>query len=311
MDELTALITKTMKDTWPDIGVTIWDPVEARQIVKDIVLPIEPPKVKEVRDIKVSGRSDNLIPIRIYTPIDHKNVSPGIIYFHGGGWVLGDLETHDHVIRELANFTGAVVFSVDYRLAPENPFPAGINDAQDAIKYVFNSASEYGVNADSIAIAGDSAGGNISAVMCILAKDGQIPMPVFQLLIYPVTDANFERPSYNQSDEFQFLTKAQMKWYWDNYIPNPADRINKLITPLNADDLSGLAPTYVATAENDPLLDEGKLYADKLISFGNKVTYRQFDGLPHGFINLYEYSFVARDATYEMFATVRDALWSN
>ncbi len=311
MDDLTLFVIETMRETWPDLGGKVTDVDEARQIVNNINLPSEPLEVLRTNDITVPSRSNHQIPVRIYLPLNFEKNSPAIIYFHGGGWVLGGIETHDHLTRELANATNAVVISVDYRLAPEHHFPIPLEDCADAVKFVFNHCEEFDIDVNRIAVGGDSAGGNLSAAICLMAKEGLIPMPMYQLLICPVVDADFSKPSYGGSNEFRFLTKTHMIWYWDKYIPEPESRKNPLATPLNAKDLSGLPEAYIATAEHDPLLSEGEQYARKLEQFGNKVTYRCFKDLAHGFSNVSEFLPAAKQANDEIFDALRCAFWDN
>jgi acetyl esterase len=204
------------------------------------------------------------------------------VYFHGGGWVVCDLDTHDNGCRFLARESGAAVLSVDYRLAPEHPFPAAVEDAFAAFRWAVENAADFGVDPAVIAVGGDSAGGNLAAVVSQLARDDEGPAPAFQLLIYPVTDLSTKRLSYELFREGFFLTEPHMDWYRDHYLPDLESARDPRASPLLADDLSNLAPAYIATAGFDVLRDEGEEYARRLREAGVPVALRRHRNLIHG-----------------------------
>jgi acetyl esterase len=256
--------------------------------------------VGEVRDLEVDG-AEGRIAARHYAPAEAGGPHPLIVYYHGGGFVICDLETHDSLCRVLCRHAGAHVLSVDYRLAPEHPFPAAVDDCRAALGWAFEHAEELGADPGRIAVAGDSAGGNLATVVCHLARKGESPMPHLQLLIYPVTDFAAARPSRDLFAEGFFLTQSEMDWFNDCYaVSCGADLSDPRLSPILVEDLSGLPPAYVITAGFDPLRDEGEEYAHKLRAAGNKVVLRRFPGLIHGFANMTAASRSSRDALIEV-----------
>jgi acetyl esterase len=250
------------------------------------VLTPDPPAVDEARDLKVPGPHGD-VPARFYRPKGSAGATlPVIVYFHGGGWVLGDLDTHDYVSRELANRAGAAVLSVDYRLAPEHKFPAAVDDAFAAYRWANGEgASRLGVDGARIAVAGDSAGGNLSAVVSLMARDtGTAGSLRGQVLAYPAIDMRGDYPSMREFGEGHLLERAGMDWFYGHYLRRAEEKLDWRASPLLASRHDGLAPALVMTGGCDPLRDEGKAYADRLAAAGNKVTYRCFDGLLHGFL---------------------------
>jgi acetyl esterase len=225
------------------------------------------------------------VPIRIYTPAG-AGPHPVLVYFHGGGWVLCNLDTHDGTCRSLCNQAGCVVVSVDYRLAPEHKFPAGLEDCYAATRWVAERAATLGVDSARIAIGGDSAGGNLTACVALVARDRGGPGLVHQLLVYPVTDATFETPSYQQNAQGYFLTRDAMEWFWNHYLQGDADATDGYAAPLRARDLAGLPPATVITAEFDPLRDEGEAYGRRLREAGVPTRIERYDGLIHGFFGM-------------------------
>jgi acetyl esterase len=285
----------------------LWElaPSAARAAMKSRLLGGRETPIGKTEDRKIPGPGGE-IPLRIYTPLDTRDaLLPGLVFFHGGGFVIGDLETHDDLCRCLANGSGCRVVSVDYRLAPECPFPAAVDDCYAATKYVAAHASEFGIRADQIAVGGDSAGGNLAAVICLLAKtDG--PKIGFQLLIYPVTQLGQpEMPSMKENEKGYFLERESMAWFTRMYCPDAKHHGDTRMSPLLAKDLSGLPPAYVATAGFDPLRDEGKAYADKLDAAGVSVTYVNYPGMIHGFFSLRGVIPKAREAVAAAAAAVR------
>jgi len=239
--------------------------------------------VDQVRDLRIPGPAGE-ISIRVYSP-KSQTPSPALVYFHGGGWVLGDLESHDHVCRALANSASCVVLSVDYRLAPEHKFPAAVEDSYAATVWIADHADELGIDVSRIAVGGDSAGGNLAAVVSQMARDSGGPKLVFQLLIYPGTDMMMNLPSVDENADGPLLTKAAMHWFVDNYLNGEEDRTNPLASPLLASSLKDLPPAFIITAECDPLRDEGEAYALRLEEAGVPVEVEQYEGMPHGFFS--------------------------
>ncbi len=244
-----------------------------------------PEPVAGVQDRRLQGPGGG-IPIRIYTPAGEGPL-PVLLYFHGGGWVLGDIEASDPLCRTLANETGCIVVSVDYRLAPEHPFPAAADDAYHATQWVAANAGSFGGDPARIAVSGDSAGGNLAAVVCLIARDRGEPAIKFQLLIYPATDAACDTPSYSENGADYFLTKDAMRWFWNHYLQNHADRTHPYASPLRASNFSGLPEALVITAEFDPLRDEGEQYGERMRDAGSPVQITRYDGMIHGFFAMY------------------------
>ena len=246
------------------------------------------------------------IPIRIYRPPAPKPL-PVVVYFHGGGFVIGDIATHDTICQRLAGGVPAVVVSVDYRLAPEHRFPAAVVDCDAATAWVSAHASELGADPARLAVAGDSAGGNLSAVVARRARDAGGPSIAFQLLVYPCTDMTCALPSHHENGTGYLLDSDAIGWFLDNYLAD-ADRRHLDASPLFVDDLSGLPPAFVLTAEFDPLRDEGEAYAERLRQAGVPVTTSRYDGMIHGFYGLDSLFDSAKKATAETVSALRDAL---
>ena len=242
---------------------------------------IEQEQVARVENRTIPGPAGE-IPVRIYTP-QGNGPFPALVFFHGGGWVICNLDTHDGICRSLANGAGCVVVSVDYRLAPEHKFPAAPEDCYAATQWVAKNAAELNVEASNIAIGGDSAGGNLTAVVAQMARDRGGPHLVFQLLIYPATDFRMNTPSIEENATGYFLTKDDMIWFTNHYLNSEEDKTNPLASPLLARDLSGLPPALIITAQYDPLRDEGELYGQKLREAGVPVTVSRYAGVIHGF----------------------------
>ena len=244
----------------------------------------EGPEVAKVEDRTIANGNFQ-VPVRIYTPAG-SGPFPVLSWFHGGGWVLGNLETADATARHLAVGAGCVVVSVDYRLAPEAKFPVPFDDCYAATQWIVQNAASINVDPSRIAVGGDSAGGNLAAGICLAAKDrGGLPI-AFQLLVYPVTAVDFSTGSYKQNADGYLLTMDGMKWYWNHYLSSDADASNPYAAPLAAKDLSGLPPALVITAEFDPLRDEGEAYAKKLQDAGVATTATRYDGMIHGFFGM-------------------------
>jgi acetyl esterase len=223
------------------------------------------------------------IPVRVYTPHDAVGGEAGVlVWSHGGGWVIGDLETADATCRALANRSGAVVVSVDYRLAPEHPAPAALDDCIEALMWTVENGELLGVDVTKLAVGGDSAGGNLAALVCQRVRDDFGPAIEFQLLVYPATDLTMSHPSIEENGEGYFLTKDSMQWFCECYL-GEADPKSPSISPLHAESLAGLPPALVITAEFDPLRDEGEAYAAALREAGVPTEHVRYDGQIHGF----------------------------
>lgn len=262
-------------------------PVSAGREMYRMMQPAAPDiEVGKVEDRKIPGPGGP-IPVRIYTPKASPQNKGGpfpiFMNFHGGGWVIGDLDTADSQCRDVCNLAQCVVVSVDYRLAPEHRFPAAAEDCYAATVWAAQEAKALNGDANRIAVGGDSAGGNLAAVVSLMARDRKGPKIVFQLLVYPVTNAAFDTPSYTSNAEGYLLTRAAMEWFWNHYAPGQPDRANPYASPLAAKDLTKLPPALVLTAEFDPLRDEGEAYAKRLKAAGVPTELVRYDGLIHGF----------------------------
>jgi acetyl esterase len=248
----------------------------------------EPPELKSVEPLAIPAPHGS-IPARIYTPktLRRKDgLAPVLVFFHGGGWVIGDLDSHDVVCRKLADEGELIVVSVDYRLAPEHKFPAAVDDAIAATKWIAENAKQIGVDAARLMVGGDSAGGNLAAVVAIAARDGNGPAIAGQVLIYPATDFTMMHPSHREPETSILLTHSAIKWFRDHYLNGVADVGDWRASPVRAKTLIGLPPAYVLTAGADPLRDEGDEYAERLKEAGVPVTYRHFSGQFHGFFTM-------------------------
>jgi acetyl esterase len=246
----------------------------------------EPPKVAEIDDGMIGGPAGP-IPFRRYRPLGAPDGPlPTLIYYHGGGFVIGTIETHDSTCRRIANKSRCQVISIAYRLAPEHPFPAPTDDCLAAFRHIRDNAPSFGVDGSRIAVGGDSAGGAIAAVVCQACRDSGEAGPAFQMLIYPATDARRGSGSHRQFAEGYFLTKELIDWFWKAYIPAGTDLADLRLSPLLAGDFRDLPPAFVLTAGHDPLRDEGRAYAERLIDAGIKTTYVNYPGTIHGFFSL-------------------------
>ena len=242
------------------------------------------PEVTKVEDREIPG-PDSQVPVRIYTP-EGSGPFPVLVWFHGGGWVLGDLDNSDGVSRHLTVTAGVVVVSVDYRLAPETKFPGPAEDCYYATKWVSENAASLNADPNRIAVGGDSAGGNLAAAVSLMARDRGGPSVGFQLLVYPVTDRNFSTISYRENGEDYSLTRDGMIWFWDHYLAKDSDADNPYASPLRAQRLKDLPPALVITAEYDPLRDEGEAYAHRLRNAGIPANSSRYDGMIHGFFGM-------------------------
>jgi acetyl esterase/lipase len=264
-----------------------------------------PEPVEQVSEGQIP-RPGGHIPVRIYAPAGERPL-PGLVFLHGGGWARGSLSTHDPLCRQLASWGGCTVVSVDYRMAPEHPFPAAIEDSVTATRWVITNAAQLGIDPERIAVGGDSAGGNLAAAVALVLRDADGPKLVHQLLIYPVTDYNFETPSYRDNAEGYMLTRSAMQYYWRLYLRDEADAADFRASPLRAADFRNLPAATVMTAEFDPLRDEGRAYADRLREAGVAVRYREYPGLVHGFATSTGAIDAGRAAVQDAAAALREA----
>lgn len=265
---------------------------------------LAPPDLARVETKTIPGPDGGELTVRVYWPLGEGPFG-ACLYFHGGGWVLNNIDTHDDVVRRLAAASGFVFVSVDYRLAPEHKYPAAIEDGYAALQWVAQHAVELKVDPARIAVCGDSAGGNIAAVLCLMTRDRGGPPIAFQALIYPITDCDFDRPSYRDNADGYFLTTKQMKWFWNHYIGSPEQMLEEYASPLRAASLRGLPPALIQTAEFDPLRDEGEAYADTLRAAGVPVTSHRYDGLTHAFVKRVDQFDAALEAIREIGDTLR------
>ncbi len=308
LDPVARTLIDAMEQVFP--CVENMEAAEARAMAKEMPPAVEEPEaVAVVYDRTIPG-PDGDVPVRVYRPVEGGDPLPVVVYFHGGGWVICDLDTHDGTCRALANGVNAVVVSVDYRLAPEHKFPAAAEDAYEVTSWVAAHADELGVEPSRIAVAGDSAGGNLAAVVALMARDRGGPAITFQLLVYPVTNHSFDTDSYRENADGYFLHRASMEWYWRQYLADERDGANPYASPLRVEDARGLPPGMVITAEFDPLRDEGEAYGRKLAEAGVPFDVRRYDGVFHGFFSMVAFLDGAKQATADAHAALRDALWS-
>jgi acetyl esterase len=284
-------------------------PQDARAGIEALISVVEgpPQKVAKVEDRKIPGPGGQL-PVRIYTPAGAAPIG-ALVFFHGGGWVIGDIESHDVLCRSLANGAGCVTVSVDYRLAPEFKFPAAPEDCYAATKWVAENAAALGIDANRVAVGGDSAGGNLAAVVSQMARDRGGPQIKFQLLIYPATDYSREYPSQTDfTADGYILSRADMVWFYGHYMNSDADRTNPYLSPACAKSLAGLPHAFVITCELDPLRDEGEAYVDAMGRAGVPVKSKRYDGLCHGFLMMPGAIDAAKGAIAECCTELRHAI---
>jgi acetyl esterase/lipase len=263
-------------------------PDEARSVlVRAQSIPVGKPSA-QVEDIILPVGPTGSVPTRVIRPVGATEVLPAVMYFHGGGWVLGDRDTHDRLVREIAVGAQAAVVFVEYSRAPEACYPVAIEQAYAATRYVADNAAEFRIDPLRLAVAGDSVGGNMAAAVTLIAKQRRDPKITFQVLFYPVTGSGFDTPSYIQFADGPWLTRPAMEWFWDAYLPDPAARKQPTAAPLNAslDQLAGLPEALVIVDENDVLRDEGEAYARKLSDAGVRVTSVRYNGTIHDFVML-------------------------
>jgi len=282
-------------------GLTELTPAEGRQMLRMLAaLDGDAEPVARVEDRTIAG-----VPCRVYAPVAEP--SPILVWYHGGGFVIGDLETADSTARKLANRASALVVSVDYRLAPEHPAPAAVEDAHAVLSWIAAHGAELGGDPARIAVGGDSAGGNLAACMAIRARDEGIRLR-HQLLVYPVVDLTMSFPSIDENGEGYLLTKDSMTWFLGHYLSGGADPKDPTLSPYHVGDLAGVAPAHVITAEFDPLRDEGEAYAERLRDAGVPVEAKRYDGMIHAFFGLGTVTPVANEAVDAAAAALRTAL---
>ena len=281
-------IVRQLNEAMGGLGTELTDVSHLRELMAEGKTAKPAVEVARAAERRITGPDGDDLRLRAYWPVT-VSATPGVVvYCHGGGWVLGDLDTHDGVARRMANDAGAVVLAVDYRRAPEHRFPAAAEDAYAALLWAAGHARELGADPDRLAVAGDSAGGNLAAVAALMARERNGPDLALQLLVYPVTDHDFTTQSYVDSTSEGFLVPAHMRWFWDQYAPEPDERDDPRAAPLRAADLGGLAPAHVVTAECDPLRDEGQRYAARLRESDVEVTLQHCPGTFHGFFDAYD-----------------------
>ena len=270
-------------------------PVEGRKLMDEGAPALfgEPDRIHAVEDAEVAG-----VPVRIYRPSDGH--LPALVYLHGGGWVLGSVNSHDGLCRTLAARSACTLVSVDYRLAPEHPFPAAVDDAWAVAAWAADTFP-------AVAMGGDSAGGHLSAVTALRARDEGIALAL-QVLVYPVTDYSFDTGSYGEWGTGTNLTEESMRWFWESFIPAGVGDDDPRVSPLRTSELAGVAPALVVTAECDPLCDEGEAYARRLAEAAVPVTLSRYEGQLHGFLRMPAVFERSRDAIDEVAAAVRTAL---
>ncbi len=285
------------------LDITKNDLAEMRRTLDETARLGPRPEVAAVADLEIPGPAGP-IPARAYRPSERRDL-PVLVYLHGGGWTICSLETHDVTCRQLANAAECLVVSVDYRLAPENPFPAAPEDCYAALAWTAEHAPALGGDPRRIAVGGDSAGGNLSAVVSLMARDRSGPQLCHQLLVYPVTDHSFDTDSYRENADGLLLSREMMQGFWGHYLARADDGRHPYASPLRAADLSGLPPAHVITAEYDPLRDEGEAYARRLAEAGVPVVQRRYDGMIHGFFGFTDFIDLAREAVDEVSRELR------
>jgi acetyl esterase/lipase len=286
LTELQKLGAQPVEKLTPTQARTQPSPADAvKAVLKNQGKSTEPMPVGKVENRSIAGPAGQ-IPIRIYWPTKGNSPFPVVHYIHGGGWVIADLDTYDATPRAIANAANAIVVSTHYRQAPEHPFPAAHEDTWAAYQWIVANAGSLGGDPKRIAIAGESAGGNMAAATTLLAKAKGVQMPIHQLLVYPVADYGFNTPSYQENAKAKPLSKEGMQWFFDKYLTNPQQGQDPLISIIDAKDLKGLPPTTIITAEIDPLRSEGKRYADLLQQAGVQVDYKNYEGVTHEFFGM-------------------------
>lgn len=290
-------------------GTPDWSSMSAELLraVSTMPPPESPQPVGSIHDTVIPAATSG-IPARIYQPSAKSSALPLLVYFHGGGFVIGDLDSHDNLCRAFCEALPAVVVSVDYRLAPEHRFPAAIEDALAATRWAADNASDLGADPARLMVGGDSAGGNLATVVCQLARDSGGPAIAHQLLLYPVCDADLSRQSYQRLGHGYFLETPMMQWFWDQYLPEASCKTDPRAAPLRAASLERLPAATIITAGYDPLNEEGNLYASGLREAGVSVHHREVPGVIHGFMSFIGMAAIADQVFAEVVAAVQLAL---
>ena len=309
LEPQTQKILQPLKELNSLIPIPTLSPPEVREKLALISsFSLQPQKCDRVENLTIPSPSGN-IPIRIYTPTG-KTPLPVLVYFHGGGWVLGNLDSADYACRCLANDGKCIVVSVDYRLAPEHKFPAAIEDAYTAITWVSDNAETIGGDPDRIGVIGDSSGGNLAAGVSLMAQDKQTPSLAIQILIYPVTHYNFMTQSYQQFGSGEFgLSTDEMIWFWHHYLLDKTDGKKHYASPLLAENLSQLPPAFIITAEYDILRDEAESYAHRLQQAGVSVNLKRYEGTIHNFVGLASILNIGKQALSDINSHLRNVFW--
>ncbi|MBV9385540.1 MAG: alpha/beta hydrolase [Chroococcidiopsidaceae cyanobacterium CP_BM_ER_R8_30] len=258
--------------------------------------------MQKITDVVTAGRHGD-IPLKLYYPRQQSALGV-IVFFHGGGWIGGNFQTHDAMCRRLAHQSGVAVIAVGYRLAPRYPFAIALEDGYDTLQWVVQQAASLGVDANSLIVIGDSAGGNLAAALCLMAKDAQKPNIRGQVLLYPITDGTLSQPSVKQYANGPYLTKAQLKRFVQDYARTPNDIYHPYFSPLLATNLTQLPPALIITGQYDPLHDEGQAYAERLRLAGNQVQFTDYMGMIHGFLSFPGFCHGAKPAFAEIAAFI-------
>ncbi|WP_433755169.1 alpha/beta hydrolase [Nocardia sp. CA-135398] len=304
------MIVDLASAAFPALGTEVLDAAEARRILAERPpARVDPIPVRRVEERFVSGPvGAQQVRVRMYWPAESGADLPVVLFCHGGGFVICDLDSHDQLCRAMSNGVGAIVVSVDYRQAPEHRFPAAAEDAYTVLKWIAAQASSFGGDPARIAVAGDSSGGNLAAVTALLARDRNGPGIAHQLLIYPMLDPARDTASYRENAYGYFVTDDHLRWYWEQYLASDADAENPYAAPPRAADLSGLPPAYIITAEFDPLRDEGEAYGRRLRDAGVETVTVRYDGQFHGFFSMADNLSDAKEAADQAFSAMRRAL---
>jgi len=305
--QMQGVLERIAQSTLPPFYTVSAD--EARRLYKETRSVLSPPvpEVGEVRELAASGPAGP-IPVRLYRGSGTETgvALPVLVFFHGGGWTIGDLDTHDIICRTLANKARCAVIAVDYRMGPEHKFPAAVEDCVAATRWVAERAGLLGIDPARIAVGGDSAGGNLAAVVAIILRDALAPPLVFQALVYPATDQRMDSASHTRFADGFLLTRDNMLWFRDNYL-DPEDYDDWRASPIRAGDVARLPPAHIITAGYDPLLDEGRAYSDRLVAAGVPVLYECFEGMAHGFLTMGGVVAAANHALYRLAQSLSQA----
>jgi acetyl esterase len=305
LDTTLQLMLAAQRSAGLDGLVASWDVSVARTQLRKLAAMVDGEIAVGVKDVSIPGPA-GAIRARHYVPVNTRGAEPLLVFFHGGGFVLGDIDTHDGLCRLICRDAGVHVLSIDYRLAPEHKAPAAGEDCYAAYRWALEHAAELGADPARVAVGGDSAGGNLAAVVSLQARDGGVRLPVLQLLIYPVTDFNSDTRSKTLFADGFFLTKKDMDWFQANYLDGASiDDADQRVAPLLAEDLSGLPPALLLTGGFDPLRDEGNQYAAKLAAAGVTVDHRQYPSLVHGWANFFPLGGGSATASADMVSALK------